>query len=174
MSRIVTVKIGGEGHSINLDDVLRITNADAERHSVAADVAWWGVIAAAAASQVERLAAAAASWHAKALVKCLQTDDKIAEWKAKATANSHDEYLELLQAVADAKEESEKANNIHWSLIRKSDMLREMIRGESGDQRASRDIGRPAGPAMTDPVPLDPKDRLAGFRQRQRRQDKED
>lgn len=163
MARIVTVTVGDESHEINLDEALRINNADAERHEVAADVAWWGVIAAAAAAQVERLTAASDSTRSKALVGCLAEDEKVSEWKAKAMATATDDYLALQNAIADAKEQADKANNIHWTLIRKSDMLREMIRGESGDQRSSHNIGRPGpvtGPAQ---VP-DPKDRLQAFR----------
>jgi len=157
MSRIVTVKVGGETHQIDLDQTLRIHNADAERHEVAADMAWWGVIAAAAESQVERLTAAAASWHADALVKCLQQDEKMSEWKAKANASGHAEYRKMTQDIANASEQAKKASTVHWSLVRKMDMLKEMISSENGTQRGAREIGKIPSPPSTDP-------RMSGYK----------
>lgn len=151
MPRIVTVKVGGEVHDADLDDILHIHNADAERHTVAADMAWWGVIAAAAQSRVDKLAAAAASWHADALVKCLQMDEKMSEWKAKANASSHKEYLKIQEDVATAQEMASRASTVHWALVRKMDMLKEMIKGDSASQRGMNEIGhRPPGAPSPD------------------------
>lgn len=163
MARTVTVKVGGETHSIDLDETLRIHNADAERHTVASDMAWWGVIAAAAEAQVGRLTAVAASWHAAALVKCLQEDEKMSEWKAKANATAHDEYKKIQTDIANAQEQAGRANTVHWSLVRKMDMLKEMIKGESNTQRSAGEIGRP---------PVDP--RLSAFKAAKKPSSKED
>ena len=166
--RIVTVKVGGETHSVDLDDALRIHNADAERHETAADMAWWGTIAAAAEAQVARLTAAAASWHADALVKCLQADEKMSEWKAKANASGHATYAKMQQDIADAGEQAAKAQTIHWAYVRKYSMLEAMLPGERGDQRSSNAIGRA-------PAPADPGNRLDGYRAaRQAKHSKED
>jgi hypothetical protein len=154
MPRVVVVKVGGETHTADLDDLLRIHNADAERHTVAADMAWWGTIAAAAEAQVQRLTAVAASWFADALVKCLKIDEKMSEWKAKANAGAHPEYQKLQSDIANAQEMAGRANTVHWALVRKMDMLREMIRGEAGDRRGSFDIGR----GITEGVALPPEE----------------
>jgi hypothetical protein len=157
--RIVTVKVGGETHSIDLDETLRIHNADAERHEVAATMAWWGTIAAAAEAQVARLAAAAASWHADALTKCLAADEKMSEWKAKAAASGHSDYAAMAQGIANAQEQAGKAQTVHWALVRKMDMLKEMIKGDNGDKRGAGEIGHvPAGPT-------EPDKRLSGYKQ---------
>lgn len=160
MARIVTVKVGGETHTIDLDAALRIHNADAERHEVAADMAWWGVIAAAAEAQVQRLTAAAASWHSDALVKCLQQDEKMSEWKAKANASAHQEYLRIQNDIANAQEMAGRANTVHWAYVRKMDMLKEMIKGDSAERRGANEIGRPAPAA-----PSGPDERLRGFKE---------
>ncbi len=165
MPRIVTVKIGGESHSIDLDDVLRIHNADEQRHNVAADMAWWGTIAAAAEAQVARLTAAAASWHADALVKCLQVDDKMSEWKAKANATSHTEYARMQLDIANAGEMAGRASTVHWALVRLMDMLKAMINGETNDKRGSTEIGHSA-PAPASGLP-DP--RLKGYKKPEQR-----
>lgn len=151
--RPVTVKIGGEAHTVDLDEILHIHNADAERHTVASDMAWWGILAAAAEAQVAKLTAAAASWHADALVKCLQQDEKMSEWKAKANASGHAEYLKIQNHIAEAQEQASKASTIHWALVRKMDMLRAMIQGESNTARGAGDIGRapPTAPQGPDP-----------------------
>ena len=158
MARVVTIRIGGETHTIDLDSALRINNADAERHEVAADMAWWGVIAAAAEAQVERLTAAAASWHASALAKCLEVDEKISEWKAKAAATGHAEYNRMTRDIADAKEVAGKAQAVHWALVRKMSMLEAMIKSDSADQRGSNSIGRP---------PVQSDDRMTGYKNNQ-------
>lgn len=162
MARLVTVKVGGETHQMDLDEALHIHNADAERHEVAADMAWWGVIAAAAEAQVQRLAAVSASWHAGALSACLKQDDKMSEWKAKASATSHPEFLKIQTDIANAQEMVGRAQTIHWALVRKMDMLKEMLKGDSNDRRGANNIG--AG--MSAPVPLpggrDP--RLANYK----------
>lgn len=145
--RIVTVKVGGETHTVDLDDSLRIHNADAERHEVAADMAWWGTIAAAAEGVVARLTAAAASWHADALSKCLKADEKMSEWKAKAAASGHPEYARMTADIAVASEQAAKAQTVHWAFVRKMSMLEAMLPGERSDQRGSNSIGRvPSGP----------------------------
>jgi len=145
--RIVTVKVGGETHTVDLDEALHIHNADAERHEVAADMAWWGTIAAAAEGVVARLTAAAASWHADALSKCLKADEKMSEWKAKAAASGHSEYARMQQDIANASEQAAKAQTVHWAYVRKMSMLEAMLPAERGDQRGSNSIGRvPSGP----------------------------
>jgi hypothetical protein len=168
MSRIVVVKVGSDEHKVDLNDILHIHNADAERHTVASDMAWWGVIAAAAQSRVDKLTAAAASWHAAALVECLKQDEKMSEWKAKANASGHPEYNKIQNDIADAQEMASRANTVHWALVRKMDMLKEMIKGDSADRRGANDIGRGGAPAE----PPDP--RLSKFRQKKSTTDKED
>ena len=148
---VVTVVIGGESHSIDLEESLHIHNADAERHTVAADMAWWGTLAAAAEAHVERLAAAAASYRNKAIVRLLEIDAKTSEWRCKAAAESQDEYLELQNAIADAGEIAKKASTIHWALIRKMDMLRSLISGELGERRNIGAIGHEPVAAADDP-----------------------
>jgi len=171
MTRIVTVKVGGETHTVDLHDILHIHNADAERHTVAADMAWWGVIAAAAQSRVDKLTAASASWHADALVKCLQVDEKMSEWKAKANATAHAEYRKIQEDIADAQEMASRANTVHWALVRKMDMLKEMIKGDSADRRGANEIGRGAPPGP----PSGSDSRLAGYKaKRGQTPDKED
>lgn len=172
MMRLVTIQLGDERHDIDLDQALHIHNADAERHTVAADVAWWGAIAAAAVSQTERLAAVCASWHSNALARCLEQDEKIAEWKAKALAQSQPQYLAYQEAIADARGQAEKASAVHWSLIKKYDMLQAMLPGEAGDRRASRDIGHRESGYDPGANPSTKEPRLAKFQQA--RQHKED
>lgn len=163
MPRTVTIKVGGETHQADLDEILHIHNADAERHTVASDMAWWGIIAAAAQSRVDKLTAAAASWHAAALVECLKHDEKMSEWKAKANATGHDEYKKMQMDIADAQEMASRASTVHWALVRKMDMLKEMIKAEVGDKRGSSEVGRmPVAP--TNPNEPKPKDtRLGAF-----------
>jgi hypothetical protein len=167
MSRPVTVKIGGETHTVDLDEALHIHNADAERHTVAADMAWWGVLAAEAKARVAKLSAAAASWHAAALVTCLQQEEKISEWKAKAMASAHEEYKRIQNDIADAQAIEDKCSAIHWAFVRKMDMLREMIKGEVGDKRGANDVGRMPAPTQDGPDP-----RLSKYRNN--RQNKEE
>lgn len=142
----LTVDIGGERHEIDLADALHIHNADQERHTVAADVAWWGALAASAVAHAAKLNTAAAKHFNRLIAAALAHDAKVSEWKAKALAGADETYNELLDAAADAESQAATAQTIHWSLIRKGDMLREMIKGDNGTQRNSHDIGRAPGP----------------------------
>lgn len=166
MSDFITIKIGGDVHSISRSD-LEIQDAETERHQVAADVAWWGSVAASAQARMESLEAVATQWRAAALQKCLQVDEKMAEWKAKSAADSHQEYLKIQNDIVHAREQLNKAQAVHWALIRKSDMLREMIQSENGTRRSSHDIGRVPIPGGPKPLPNEPNpsdNRFAAFK----------
>jgi hypothetical protein len=165
MTRVVTIRVAREEFKVDLDSELQIHDPDAERHKVAADVAWWGTVAARATAYHENLISTAEHWKNAALKACVEADEKMAEWKAKAQAGGHEKYLEIMRDVARASEEAQKAQAIHWAFVRKMDMLRSMLAGELGTQRASGEIGRVGPPEPKDPTgKTDP--RLDGFRRR--------
>lgn len=164
MSRVVSIKVGGDTFKVDLDDELQIHDPDAERHKVAADVAWWGTVSARASAYHENLISTAEHWKHAALKACVEHDDKMAEWKAKAQAGGSDKYLEIMRDVARASEEAQKAQAIHWAFVRKMDMLKAMLPGEHGTQRASGEIGRVPVPEPKDLGKEDP--RLGAFRQK--------
>lgn len=141
-SRVVGLMVNGELVSFDLDAELEIANPEAERHKVAADMAWWGIIAAAAEAHVEKLTASAEQWYKSGLVECLKADEKMAEWKAKANVGASPTYLAQLHAVADAREVANKATAIHWAFVRKMDMLRDMLPAEYAGRSRSSDVGR--------------------------------
>lgn len=138
----LTVRIGDETHDINLSDELDIHNADDERHTVASKVAWWGSIAAAAEAEAEKLAASAAKHFNWLIAEALKQDAKVSEWKAKAMAGADEAYGSMLASASDGQEQARRASSIHWTFIRKMDMLRAMIAGDNGTQRSSNDVGR--------------------------------
>lgn len=170
MARILTVNLGeGAVFKIDVDAELEIQDPDAERHKVASDVAWWGSIAARANARAESFANEAEHWKNAALKTIVEADDKISEWKAKASASGHADYRKMQLDVAKAQEMAGTASAIHWAFVRKMDMLNAMIKSENGTQRASSGIG--VG------MPREPKDptgktdeRLKSFREKRKQE----
>lgn len=161
MARTITIKVAGEIFTCDLQD-LEIVDPDAERHKVASLVAWWGSVSASAQSHAEKLAARADSWRDAAITRCIGEDGKIPEWKAKAYASSQPEYLALLEAAADGRAAHNRANSIHWSYVRKMEMLKAMLQGERATQGSANEVGRipeERPPGQTDP-------RYAAFKNR--------
>jgi hypothetical protein len=141
MPRVITIQVASEALTCDLQD-LEIVDPEAERHKVAALVAWWGSVSASAESHAEKLAARAANWHNAALTRCIGEDAKVPEWKAKAYVGGQPEYLALLEAAADGRAAHSRANSIHWSYVRKMEMLKAMLQGERATQGSANELGR--------------------------------
>lgn len=158
---VITIKVGGDTFSCDLQD-LEIVNADAERYQVSTDIAWWGSVAASAEAYAAKLAARADGWTNAQISACVGKDEKIAEWKAKSFVKGQPEHVSLQETLADAQEMAATARNLHWSFVRKGEMLQAMISGENATRRNTYDIGR-----MPEDHTANPNDpRLGGFKQR--------
>jgi hypothetical protein len=152
--------IGGEVHKIDLSEELRIDNLEADRSEVAAKIAHWGAVLAAAEEVVEKLEADFDHWNGKSIDICLKAEEKAAEWKVKAAVYAQDAFLKQKHAIATARSVANKVKAVYNGYSRKHDLLRAMTGREGPEGRSANDLGRSASPSPSGPDP-----RLKAFRQ---------
>jgi hypothetical protein len=138
----LTFNIEGEKQSIDLAQELEISDLEAERARVAAQIAYWGALVAAADAAAERLEAELEHWTGKCVDKLLAADPKMAEWKCKPATQAQDDFLERRRTIIAAKEEAAKAKAVYNGFTRKHDILKAMTSREGGERFAAGDVGR--------------------------------
>lgn len=138
--------IDGQLHKIDLNEELRIDNLESDRSEVAAKIAYWGVILAAAEEKVDLHEAALEHWSGKATDKLMGVDGKgIAEWKVKPSIQAQDDFLKQKTVIAEAKSQAAKIRAVYNGFTRKHDLLRAMTGREVGEGRSAGDVGRESG-----------------------------
>lgn len=158
MSRIVTVHVDGEEKHLNLDDILIIRDQQAERETVAADIAYWGAMFGGATSQLKLAEAASTKWMGQQLSESLRSDEKVAEWKARSFAHGSPEYVAMKEAEGNAEGNCLALQAVYEAYKQKGRILERLIGVEQALISSSTRIGRTeiaAGPsasrAETDP-----------------------
>ncbi len=110
----VTLIVDGEPVESS-DEELEVGDINDDMTKVAAQVAYWGAVWAAA--EEEKLCADAAyrQWRAEFSLKILSSDSKLAEWKIKARVESDKTFLKLKAALAKAERNVLSAKTRHES-----------------------------------------------------------
>ncbi len=96
----VTMVIDGHPVEIDLDGELAIGELTEDMTVVAAKMAYWGAVWAAAESERERAEAHYKHWRADQTQMILDANDKMAEWKVRAEIESSAAYLEIKEKLA--------------------------------------------------------------------------
>lgn len=108
----VDIQVNGERVTMDFSDELEIGDVSQDMIKVAAQMAFWGAVWAAAESEQQRADAAYRQWRADQTNMVLAADPKMAEWKVKAKIEETDTFVNLKAAIAQAANNVTLAKNI--------------------------------------------------------------
>lgn len=132
------------------DQELAIRDTDVSKS--ASDIAYWGEVVAALKKLLNLLLAEYRNWRAKAVVKILETDPKLAEWKCKANIESTSGFMKYKKATAEAQEQYDRASGIFEAMVTKASSKQSLlkVRGAQAPYTGGLDQTDPDNPEDTD------------------------
>lgn len=119
----VEMKVNGEPVSIDFEEEMEIGDVSEDMIKVAAQMAYWGQVWAAAEAEKLRADAAYRQWRADQTKMVLESDPKLAEWKCKAHVEESDTFVSLKAAMAEAERQVISAKTIHDAFKVKAHVL---------------------------------------------------
>jgi len=122
MTNKIKIKVDGVNITIDLDSELEIADMS-DMDKVAAQMAYWGSIWAAAASESERVDATYRTWRAKAGEAALANDPKLSEWKVKQAIEGDDTFMKFKKAQGEAQRNVILTKGVFESFRIKANML---------------------------------------------------
>lgn len=137
---VVKITIGKEVIEIDLDEETTIGELDKDMDQVAAQIAYYGELLAAAKRESQELDAAYRHFRATVAQAVLSKEKSAAEWKVKAAIESQDKFLTFKKAAAACEYNIEVLVNLLKALGEKSPNLRSKgarMRAEQGSDGMS-------------------------------------
>lgn len=131
------IVVMGQVVELNVDADLPIADISADMDKVAAQMAWWGSVWAAAEREKIDADAYYRRWRAQKTNDVLAADPKLAEWKLKAAIEADENFVKLKAALAQAEENTLLARNVFLSLDKKANQLQS--RGAAARQTMARE-----------------------------------
>jgi hypothetical protein len=119
----VSMSVNDEKVTINVDEQLEIHDLSLEMDQVAARMAYWGDVWAAAEAERERADAYYRKWRAELGQKILAANDKAAEWKVRQDIEADSAFYKLKDAIASATYNATMAKVIYESFRTKASIL---------------------------------------------------
>ena len=120
----ITITIGKEKLEIDVDEEAGIHDLSSDMDTVAARIAFFGEVLAAASAEKIRIDAHYRRWRAGVAAKSLETDPKIPEWKSKVEIESAEQFTQFKEALASAEYNVTSLTNLIIALKEKSPNLR--------------------------------------------------
>lgn len=114
---------------------LSVDDIGGDMDKVAAQIAYYGSMAASAKSLAAKLEAEFKVWKARSIQEILRADPKLAEWKTKALIESRDEYRSFAVQIAEAHHNEESLWAVYNAFRAKVNVLQSrgaMARDEVG------------------------------------------
>lgn len=99
----ISMEVNGQPVSIDFNEEMEIGDVSEDMTKVAAQLAFWGAVWAAAEAELKRADAAYRQWRADQTNMCLDADPKLAEWKVRAKVEEMDTFVKLKSAIAQAE-----------------------------------------------------------------------
>jgi hypothetical protein len=124
---VVEVLILGDGAELPIG-----ADLSEEMDRVAAQLAYWGAVAADAAAELTQVDAWYRRWRAEATAAALAADPKASEWKVKNKVEAHDKFIEYKNAIALA----EKNLGLCEAMVRGFDKKANQLQSRGAKARA--------------------------------------
>lgn len=144
-----TIELNGETLTVDTQATLTITNTDADRVTVAAEIGHWGAIWAECLQRYGEAEAEAEGFRARGLKGLIESEEKVAEWKAKAVVDSSEEYQSRRNAVAYWNRCATLARCQFEAFKAKAEVLKGLSYREHGEEAVAAGVGR----EVADPPP---------------------
>lgn len=137
---VVSITLNGHDEEFDLGEIMSISNPEADRETVAAQMAWWGAIWGQAVETEQLADAAYRSWRAR-------TTDKVAangtaEWKSKNIVEGMPEFVTHKEQIAAAARNAATARAIYEAYGKKAELLIKLVRRDDNDSYHGRTLGR--------------------------------
>ncbi len=133
MANKIKIKVEGELIEVDLDEELTINDMGEDQQFVAARMAFWGSLAAAAEGEKIRTDAYYRTWRAKLGSTILKKDPKTAEWKVRQQIEADENFEKLKASIAAAQQNVSICKNTFESFKTKASQLQSkgaMMRAE--------------------------------------------
>lgn len=111
----IDITVNGERVHVDLNEELQIKDLSSDMSTVAAKMAIWGAIWAAAEAEQESVDAHYRRWRADLGQKLLAASDKAAEWKIKQEIEAAPDFIKYKEAAAKALQHAILARSIYES-----------------------------------------------------------
>ncbi len=121
--RKIAIKVDGKDVTIDIKVKLGIFDITEGMDKVAAEMAYWGSVWAAAEKEQIEVDAAYRRWRAQKGEAALSRDPKMAEWKVKQAIEANPSFVEFKTALAVAKRNATLSKSTFESYKTKASML---------------------------------------------------
>ena len=130
----------------------------------ASDIAFWGEVQAAMKEYLNLIQGEYRNWMAKSIVKILETEPKLAEWKAKARVESVPGFIKYKKAIAEAQKQYDCSSAIYEAMLTKASSKQSLLKTKSS---SAPYVG---GIDSTDPnQAIDKQEKIEAYKQARRR-----
>lgn len=119
----IDIKVNGVSVKTDLDEELEINDIDEDMKRVAAQMAYWGSVWAAAEAEREQAEAYYRNWRADKGEQIMKADPKLAEWKVKQRIEADASFSKLKGAQAAALQNATLARSVFESFRTKANVL---------------------------------------------------
>jgi len=129
----IILNINDEEVIVDIDDELVIHDVSVDQSKVAAQMAYWSTVWAAAEAERIRIDAFYRKWRAEYGEAILNADAKKSEWKVKQQVESDEKFVKLKDALAEATKNSIISKGVFESFRIKANALQSkgaMLRAE--------------------------------------------
>lgn len=170
----ITMKVDGQPVSIDFEEELEVGDISEDMSKVAAQLAYWGAVWAAAESEAQRADAAYRQWRGDQSNMILDSDSKLAEWKVRAKIEEMDTFVSLKAAIAQAASNVVTAKSIFEAFKVKAHVLQSkgaMLRAEM-DPTGTRTMERPSAKPKRSATPDERGERESAMRAINRKKSK--
>jgi hypothetical protein len=120
---------------------LSIDSPAEQAATTAADIFYWGSLTAQLRLEADKADTQYRAWRAQKIQAILMVDAKLAEWKARATAEAHPDFIRLRDARSEARKSADHAHATHQAYIHRASMIQTMLKYRNQSQPFSSQIG---------------------------------
>ena len=145
---VLRLSVAGRVYDLDLTE-LQIVDPPTERASACAQMAWFGALMGDAEGEVENCEMLLKS----AVAAQLRANETIAEWKAKAIADSDPDVMAAKSALAEAKVQAIRTRSVYEAWKQKAYTLAALIAPERHEMRMAGGVDR-GTETVTHPIPL--------------------
>lgn len=156
-----TIVVLGQKVELNTVDGLPIADISIDMDRVAAQMAWWGAVWAAAERQKIEVAGKYRKWKSIALLEAKARGEKDAEWKIRAHVEGSEGFLAFQDEIALAEEAVVLSKNVFDAFSKKANMLQSrgaIQRGTIERQGLNTPAKPRSAPSTPPPVGGDPEE----------------
>ena len=119
----IDITVNGERLEVDLNVELEITDISEGMKKVAAQMAFWGSVWAAAEGEMEKVDAFYRKWRAETSRKIAAANEKLAEWKLKQEVEAQPKFLEYKDAIAKSITNATLARSVFEAFKIKANVL---------------------------------------------------